>query len=77
MYIARCDSEILRSDEVYKMELEYKKRFGKYFIQFNYADFHGTEEKCAAQVYVETLRKALQENKPYDIVSHRYDDFDH
>ena len=35
------------------------------------------EDKCAAQVYKEILEKALQDNKPYHIVSHRYDDFDH
>lgn len=76
MYIARRDSEILRSKEVYEMEMEYKKRFGKYFIQFNYSDFRGTENIPAAQVYKETLQNALEENKPYDIISHGYDEFD-
>ena len=53
------------------------KKFGEDFISFNYADFQGTKDKCAGQQYKETLEKALQDDKPYHIVSHRYDDFDH
>lgn len=77
MYIAPCDMKILRSDEVFRLYDEYKKKFGEQFIYFNYADFQGTEEKCAAQVYLETLRAAVEADEPYHIVSHRYDVFDH
>lgn len=77
MYVARIDMDILRSDEVMDMRREYEEKFGERFIYFNYADFHATEEKCAAQVYKETLEKALRDNKPYHIVSRRYDVFDH
>lgn len=77
MYVARVDVQILKSDEVHKMEEEYKERFGEYFVQFNYADFQGTKEKPAAQIYKETLEKALREGKPYRVRSKRYDFFDH
>ena len=77
MYVAPCDVEILVSDEVYQLRDEYRKKFSEKFIAFNYVDFHGTEEKCAAQVYLEILREAVKSDKPYHIVSHRYDIFDH
>ncbi len=77
MYVIRRDMDILRSDEVFHLYGEYKKKFGEEFIYFNYADFQGTEEKCAAQIYLETLRAAVEADEPYHIVSHRYDDFDH
>ena len=69
MYVARCDIEILHEDVMYEMQDEYERRFGERFIPFNYADFDGTKDKCAAQIYKETLEKALRENKPYHIVS--------
>lgn len=48
---------------------EYREKFGEDFIFFNYADFKRQGEKCAAQVYKETLEKALRDDKPYHIVS--------
>ena len=69
--------EVLCSREVSELKEEYRDRFGEAFICFNYGDFQGTEEKCAAQVYLETLRAAVAADKPYHIISHRYDDFDH
>lgn len=77
MYVARCDSVIIRSDAVQHMLDQYEEKFGERFIAFNYADFDGTDEKCAAQVYKETLEQALQDDKPYHIVSKRYSVFDH
>lgn len=77
MYVARVDAKILCSKEVMNMRAEYREKFGEFFIAFNYGDFPGTKEKCAGQVYKETLEKALRDGKPYHIVSHRYDDFDH
>jgi hypothetical protein len=77
MCIAPCDSGILRSDEIFRLYDEYREKFGEEFICFNYADFHRMGEKCAAQVYLETLKEAVKADKPYHIVSHRYDDFDH
>ncbi|MCI8594217.1 MAG: hypothetical protein HFF09_03050 [Oscillospiraceae bacterium] len=77
MYVARCDIKIVNTTEVRKMLEEYKKKFGESFISFNYGDFQRQGDKCAGQVYKETLEKALQDDKPYHIVSHRYDVFDH
>lgn len=77
MYIALRDMRILRSDEVFSLYDEYEKKFGEQFICFNYADFKGTEEKCAAQIYLETLREAVKADAPYHITSRRYDEFDH
>lgn len=77
MYVAPRDSEILRSEEMFRLKREYRKKFGEGFIPFNYSDFQGTEDTPAAQVYLETLRKAVEADKPYHIVSHRYDIFDH
>ena len=77
MYVAPRDMAILRSDEVSELKDRYREKFGEHFICFNYADFRGTQEKCAAQVYLETLKKAVAADKPYHIVSRRYDEFDH
>lgn len=77
MYVARIDSAIIRSRAVQDMLDQYEEKFGERFIAFNYADFQGTKDKCAGQQYKETLEKALQDDKPYHIVSRRYDDFDH
>lgn len=77
MYIVRRDSAVLRSKEVQAMENQYKEKFGEWFIGFNYVDFPSTDEKCAAQGYKETLEKALEGEKPYHIVSHRFDVIDH
>lgn len=75
MYVAKPDMEILRS--LYKIEMQYYEKFGEYFPYFNYIDFLGTETKRPAQVYKEALEKALLDDKPYHIVSHRYDVADH
>ena len=77
MYVAPCDMEILRTIEVRELKEAYRKKHKEQFICFNYADFQGTDEKCAAQIYLETLRTAVKADEPYHIVSHRYDDFDH
>lgn len=77
MFVMREDAEILCSDEVMDMRREYTARFGKRFLMFNYVDFPGTETMRPAEMYREILRKALQENKPCDIVSRRYNAMDH
>lgn len=77
MYIALCDIEILRSEEVRTLKEAYLEKHKESFIFFNYADFRGSKEKCAAQEYLETLREAVKTDQPYHIVSHRYDEFDH
>lgn len=77
MYVAPRDMEILRMEEIRKLKDKYRGKFGEHFIHFNYADFKGTPEKCAAQIYLETLREAVKADAPYHIVSHRYDEFDH
>lgn len=77
MYVIREDALIIATEEVMHMMDEYKRRFGKSFIAFNYADFQGTETMRPGEQYVNTLRHALETNTPYEIESHRYDDFDH
>ena len=77
MYILPRDSKILRSDEVFRLYAEYEKKFGESFVCFNYADFQGTQEKGAAQLYLETLREAVKANKPYRHESRRYEEFNH
>lgn len=77
MYVADVDMKVLCTSNLRELKQKYREQFGENFIEFNYADFYRQEEKCAAQIYVETLKRALEENKPYHIQSHRYDDFDH
>lgn len=77
MYIASIDMKILTSSELDELDECYFNKFGERFIRFNYGDFHRQGDKCAAQIYLETLREAIEKDKPYRIVSHRYDDFDH
>ena len=77
MYIIPEDFEILRSKEVMDMQRQYHKKFGEIFLYFNYADFHSTKTQRAAEVYRDALRKAVADDKPHQIVSHRYDHSDH
>lgn len=77
MYVARVDALVIKSKEVHDLLDQYEEKFGERFLAFNYADFPGTETQCAGEMYREILRKAVQDDKPYHIVSHRYDDFDH
>lgn len=77
MYVTRADMTILKSPEIDDLLDKYEEKFGERFMHFNYADFPGTETQLSAEMYKETLEKALLDDKPYHIVSHRYDDFDH
>lgn len=77
MYVIREDMKILCSKEVQDMLDEYEARFNERFIAFNYADFKDKDGKIAAEVYKEKIAQALKDNKPYHIVSHRYDVLDH
>lgn len=77
MYLAPRDVKILRSDEIFGIYEAYETKLGEQFPYFNYVDYKGTDGKCAAQVYLEVLREAVNADKPYRIVSHRYDEFDH
>lgn len=78
MYVIRADMEILCSNEVRTMEEEYYKKFGEWFIHFNYVDFPGIKgEQRPAEMYREALREALKKDEPTHIESHRYDIIDH
>ncbi len=77
MYIAPVDSPIILGKERWDLASMYEDKFGEQFIQFNYADFQRQGDKCAGEVYMEALRKAVQADKPTRIVSHRYDFIDH
>lgn len=73
MTIAKEDMIILRSSEIYELYDKYRQKFGEEFMGFDYADFPGTPDKSAGQMYKETLEKALQDDKPYHIKSRRYE----
>ena len=77
MYVAAVDMKVLRDKSIRDMLTAYEKKFEEQFILFNYADFHRHGEKCAAQVYKETLEKALLDDKPYHLESKRYSFCDH
>jgi len=59
MYIAPCDRDILWSDEMRQLKETYSKKFGKSFIPFDYERFKREGSMCAAEVYMEALKKAL------------------
>ena len=69
MYVAAVDSAYIKEHHVFEMKVEYRKRFGKPFIPFNYCDFDRVGDKCAAQIYTEELERCLREGKPTSIVS--------
>lgn len=77
MVVAPIDARTLQTEEVWNMLKQYEEKFHERFIAFNYADFHRQGERCAAEVYKETLEKALLDDKPYHIESKRYSFFDH
>ena len=77
MYIIPEDFEILRTKEIRALQEQYKEKFGSYFLYFNYADFPGSKTQRPAEMYRDALRKAVADDKPHQIVSHRYDHSDH
>ena len=77
MYIIPSDARIICSDEVRELEDEYERKFGEFFLAFNYVDFPSKDGKCAAEVYKEALRKAVERDEPTRIVSHRFDTIEH
>ena len=74
MLLVREDVKILWSDEVLELEKQYYEKFGEYFIYFSYEHFHSTADKCAGQVYKETLEKAVKGDKPYRVTNEDEDD---
>lgn len=69
MVVARVDSAYMREHNVLELKIEYRKRFGEPYIPFNYCDFQRNGDKCAAQVYMDTIKQCLHEGKPCTIVS--------
>lgn len=59
MYIAPCDRDILWSSEMRQLKESYSRKFGEPFPPFSYERFKREETKCAAEVYMEDLKKAL------------------
>lgn len=70
MIIASCDSEYLRSDELYMLYHEYEKKFKEPFPDFNYSDFSKLYKvENAAQRYMRKIREAIETNTPYHVPS--------
>lgn len=63
--MAPRDYKLLRTTEVRKLKEAYREKHGEMFIPFNYADFRSTKDKLAAEVYIETLKKAIEMENPY------------
>lgn len=69
-YIGKKDSEYMLTEDYKRVRNKYIHRFGGDSLpMLNYFDFQAEGDKCAAQVYKETLEKCLAENRPYDIPS--------
>ena len=77
MYVADVDMKVLCTSNLRELKQKYREQFGENFIEFNYIDFTRQGERCAAQVYLDTLRQALTENKPYHIESKRFNIINH
>ncbi len=77
MYVAPTDAKIVNSEEVWELKRQYEERFGERFIPFNYPDFPGDENTLPGQAYKNAIIHALEEGKPYHIVSKRYNVIDH
>ena len=69
MYVAKVDSAILRSDEMWELKKQYRETFGERFMPFNYCDFQRDGDRCAAQVYMDIIKQCLHDGKPCTIVS--------
>ena len=67
MPTTRIDMEISRSKEAYQLREEYEKKFGEKPPVFNNDDFRATRELHAAEVFLQALRKAIDENKPIKV----------
>ena len=57
--ISRVDFAVLKSKEVQDLLDLYEERFGENFTPFSYADFHRVGDKCAAEMFKEALKEAL------------------
>lgn len=64
MWVAPIDAKTLQTQEVRDMREQYYKKFGEQFIRFNYATFERQGDKCAGEIYIETLREALKKDEP-------------
>ena len=65
MYVIREDALIIKTPECRKLREQYEKKFGVRMTPFNYADFHWREDKTAAHMYIEAMRKALETGVPF------------
>ena len=71
MVVCEIDAEIFMNSNDMELRREYEERFGERFPSFNYADFPGDKDTPSAVEYLNLLKQALRDNKPYHIVSRR------
>ena len=67
MYSTRMDMEISRSKEARKLREEYEEKLGVRPPVFNNEAFPATDELWSAEVFMQALRKAIDENKPIKV----------
>lgn len=64
MYVNKEDMEVLRRQETFDLLEAYEEKFHEEFVPFNYGSFRPTEDRTAAEFYVDALKEALQKDEP-------------
>ena len=64
MYVNKEDMEVLCRQETIDLRIAYEEKFHEEFVPFNYGSFRPTEDRTAAEFYVDALKEALQKDEP-------------
>ena len=64
MYVNEEDMEVLCRQETIDLRIAYEEKFHEDFVPFNYGSFRPTEDRTAAEFYVDALKEALQKDEP-------------
>ena len=64
MCINEEDMEVLCRKETRYLLEAYEEKFHEDFVPFHYGSFRSTEDRTAAEFYVDALKEALQKDEP-------------
>ena len=64
MYVNKKDMEVLCRQETIDLRIAYEEKFHEDFVPFHYGTFRSTEDRTAAEFYVDALKEALQKDEP-------------
>lgn len=64
VFVNEKDAEVLCKQETIDLRIAYEGKFHEEFVPFHYGTFRSTEDRTAAEFYVDALKEALQKDEP-------------